>query len=167
MTSYLATLWRKLAGPSHTLFDETDYLDALRPRSTLHIPRRLPTTPTRSHLPPLRREIKDTGKKSKQCPHCRKTFYVQLPKGRISKPKKPRGTKKGGKAKTERWISVDGVYKVEDLSPTLSTSKGYQGAGRPGDDAMQRRYQAGVKNWRAAGKTRAGRRATKGQMSGV
>lgn len=120
MASYLASFWRSLTG-TRPSFNEADFLDALRPRHVLHTPRRLPTTPTRSHLPARRREPTDTGKKSKQCPHCRKKFYVELPAERISKPKTTRETTtKGKKGKSQRWISVGDVYKVEDLSPTLA-----------------------------------------------
>lgn len=133
MASYLATLWRSLTGSNSATFTDSDFLDALHPRHVLKTPRRLPTTPTESHLPPARQVAKDTGKKSKQCPHCRKTFYVQLPSGRISKPKTQRVK---GKGKAQRWVNVENVYKIEDLSPTITG--GYKGQGK-----RERRFRAG------------------------
>ena len=91
MASYLTAFWRSLTGTRRNKFDSSDFLVALRPRRVLSTPRRLPTTPTRAHLPSRRPEPRDDGRKSKQCPHCRKTFYVEVPSGRVSKPARIRG----------------------------------------------------------------------------
>lgn len=140
MASYLANFWRSLTS-TRPAFNEADFLDALRPRNVLHTPRRLPTSPTRSHLPARRPDPRDTGKKSKQCPHCRKTFYVELPAGRISKPKTTRDRAgKGRKGKGQRWISVGDVYRVEDLSPTLARGAKSKGVHF---DASEKSFQAG------------------------
>lgn len=118
MASYISSLWRSLTGNARPAFNEADFLDALRPRTVLKTPKRLPTTPTWAHLPPKRPVPSDHGKKSKQCGHCRKTIYLELPSGRISKPA---GTRKGrAKGKGSRWVNVDDSYKIEDLSPVLS-----------------------------------------------
>lgn len=138
MASYLASFIRRLVGPRNT-FDETDFLDALRPRYALRTPHRLPNTPTITHLPPSRPQPKNASKKrSKQCPHCRKTFYLELSAGRISKPLRARRTTlKGGK----RWVSVGDEYKVEDLSPRLA--KRVSGGWANCDEARERRVEEG------------------------
>lgn len=140
MTSYFTVLWRSFTGVRANDSDSADFLDALRPRRVLSTPRRLPTTPTRSHLPARRSEPKDRGKKSKQCPHCRKTFYLELPAGRISKPLKQRS---GRKRKEKKWVSVRDRFRVDDMSPGLESYQEDDG------EAMER---AGV------GKAKGGKR---------
>ena len=140
MASYISTLWRSLTGRSRPTFNEADFLDALRPRAVLRTPKRLPTTPTRSHLPASRPMPKEDGKKSKQCPHCRKTIYLELPSGRISKPATTRPTAKGkgkGKGRGKRWVSVSDSYKVEDLSPVLYEGDMGNGGCSRGDGVLK------------------------------
>lgn len=149
MASYLASFWRNITGGDRAPFNEADFLDALRPRYVLRTPRRLPATPTRSHHPPKRTEVPNNGKKSKQCPHCRKTFYVEVPSGRVTKPLAAR--RRGRKPGSKRWVSVRDAYKIEDLSPTLS-AKGYQADGEVSEEEVGVTTRGAVTRAKRAGR---------------